>query len=159
ETPPANTSDDIAVTGYGTREKKELTGATVQVKPLVENTDEHIGAEKSDTAADLNEQLLAGRVAGVGLAASRTEGSPAPVRIRGSRRSTIPAVIRGKVVDSETQTPLIGAAVRLPDNQTLITDSLGAFTLSDSMNILNASLLGYELHHIQTVGQDSIVVM
>lgn len=73
--PDANKLDEVVITGYGSLEKREMTGATGQVK------------ESEEVASQYNNvsSMLQGRVAGVAVNSNiGTPGAAVSVRIRGT---------------------------------------------------------------------------
>ncbi len=139
---PEDTLDEVVV-GYGTQKKMDLTGAV-------------------DTPVQISEQALAGRAAGVQVRDAYRKAAtdtPTEIRIRGISPNAKPDTISGKVIDAETQKPLSGVVVQLAENRAVVTDSSGTFTITGLSNMLNATLLGYELQNLKIVGKDSIVVV
>lgn len=73
--PDAKTLDEVVITGYGSLDKREITGATAQVK------------ESEEVASQYNNvsSMLQGRVAGVAVNSNiGTPGAAVSVRIRGT---------------------------------------------------------------------------
>jgi len=93
--PDDNTLDEVIVVGYGTMEKRDLTGALTQVKETAE-----IAAQYTSVAS-----LLQGRTTGVQVSSNvGSPGASVSVRIRGSnslRGNNEPLyVIDGVIMDS-----------------------------------------------------------
>lgn len=159
-----DTVDETVVVGYGTQKRENLTGSVAKVEPLPKSAVARIQTEEieTDTQAQINEQVLAGRAPGIRVHDANGEaatGTPAAIRIRGISRNAKPDTIKGKVVDGETQEPLSGVSVQLAENRTVTTDSSGRFTITGPTSMLNATFLGYKQQTIKIVEKDSIIVV